>query len=658
MSDHIEVEAVLSELRRPADCGDFFFGKITPIVDGKPSIAKRMPIIGNLPEDDSPELGIAYRFYGKKVHNEKFGDQLQLVTFVPAKPYGREGTCLYLEKNARHIGRARATELWNKFGPDCLRIAREHPELIVEKINGMNAEKAAEISADLRALESLEGVNISVMELLNGRGFPRDTTRKVVKQYGNRAVEVLSADPFKLLSHRGIGFLRCDAMWMDLGLPPDKIKRQVCCIGYAISSDKEGHTWIDDATVERFLKSKITAPQRKPGGEPESSGIDFPRAIAVAKRAGLITPKLWCDTCKNTGRAMVPDLFDGESMVSAPCPKCKDGKARRWLADAVKAKAEDFLARHLAAAAHETARWPQVVPAAEGTPGLTPHQAEHAARATASAIGILGGSPGTGKTYTVAKIVSAVLKEYGAADVAICAPTGKAAVRCTESMAAQGIGLRATTIHSLLKVEAAEDGQWSFQHRESNPLPKKFIIVDEFSMCDVPLLKSLLSARARGTHILFVGDVNQLPPVGYGAPLRDMIAAGVPYGELNEIKRNAGTIVRACKAIRECKTIPLDREFNLGAEPPQNLVLRTCKQSDAVRTIRERIEALRERGLDPIWDVQIIVAVNKRSPLARVTLNKYLQDLLNPSGKSVAGSPFRVGDKVIVTKNSFFNAAE
>jgi exodeoxyribonuclease V alpha subunit len=289
-------------------------------------------------------------------------------------------------------------------------------------------------------------------------------------------------------------------------------------------------------------------------------------------------------------------------------------------------------------------RWPD----AATVQGIDGQQPTELAKATAGVLGVLAGRPGTGKTYTLAALIRAL----GARRIAVCAPTGKAAVRPTESLACDGLTMQATTIHRLLGVESA-DGGWQFKHNHDCRLPMDFIIVDESSMIDVPLMASLLDARPAGCHVLFVGDPDQLSPVGHGAPLRDMMAAGVPYGLLTEIRRNSGQIVRTCKAIAERKRFPVSDQ--LAPKAGDNLVVVDAgtpeRQIAILKTTLERIQAAGR--WDVFDDVQILVAVNEKSPLGRKPLNKILQGVLNPNGEKAEGSPFRVGDKVVCGKNHF-----
>jgi exodeoxyribonuclease V alpha subunit len=294
--------------------------------------------------------------------------------------------------------------------------------------------------------------------------------------------------------------------------------------------------------------------------------------------------------------------------------------------------------------------WPEVSTIAD----ISTHQAEQLDRALSGRIGILGGSPGTGKTYTVAKLIARMLETGLIAehDIGIGAPTGKAAVRLTENLQKNGLDLRARTWHSLLGVaKNSESDGWGFQHTESNPLPYSVLIGDESSMMDLSLMLAVFAARAPGTHVLLVGDVNQLPPVGSGAPLRDIIAARVPYGELREIKRNSGGIVEACAAIRDS-----DPWIHLTRAKDSNIRITGDETTDEIldslqlETTRAGID-----GLNPIWDVQVLCAVNDKSPLSREVLNKYLQDLLN-AGPKVDGTIFRVRDKAVCLKNGWFKS--
>ncbi|MCP4540429.1 MAG: AAA family ATPase, partial [Chloroflexi bacterium] len=279
-------------------------------------------------------------------------------------------------------------------------------------------------------------------------------------------------------------------------------------------------------------------------------------------------------------------------------------------------------------------------------------------KATQGIIGILAGSPGTGKTYCTAQMIGEIIKSVGDDRIAACAPTGKAAVRLTESLAKEGIDLQATTIHRMLKVEVAPGGAWSFTHNSGNLLPYRYIFVDESSMLDTDLMASLLSARAVGCHVLFVGDPNQLSPVGHGAPLRDMIAAGLPCGMLTEIQRNSGRIVKVCAEIRDTHTFT--PSATLDIKGGENLVVLERSNANAQRTALRNIlmQLAAGREYDPVWDCQVLCAVNKKSPLARRTLNAELQGLLNPNGKQITGNRFRINDKIICLKNSWLPAAD
>lgn len=279
---------------------------------------------------------------------------------------------------------------------------------------------------------------------------------------------------------------------------------------------------------------------------------------------------------------------------------------------------------------------------------LTAHQREQLAAALTGNIAILSGRPGSGKTWCLARLVKAIIAEHGHGCVCVMSPTNMAAIRCKESLAANGVeGITATTIHSGLGVESVEGQNWSFHHNERTPLEYQFIICDEVSMVGTGLFRSLIAARGKGAKMLLIGDVNQLAPVEYGAVLRDLIAAGLSYGELREIHRNSGTIVRVCGNIIDGEPWEPDATLDLAAENPKNLMLFPASKTMAQAKVLQLLTNIKEKSqFDPVWDTQCLVAVNKRSPLSRVELNQKIRDLLNPGG-AVQGSPFRIGDKVV-----------
>src|SRR5262245_18598677 len=201
---------------------------------------------------------------------------------------------------------------------------------------------------------------------------------------------------------------------------------------------------------------------------------------------------------------------------------------------------------------------------------LSPHQQEQLARATAGPLGLFTGSPGTGKTYSIASLIRVLVDQYGQESIAMAAPTGKAATRGTAAIPRHGIDLTASTIHRLLKVSNANGDGFRFKHDEDNPLAYRFVVVDEASMLDTDLAASLFSACIPGTHVLLVGDPYQLPPVGHGVPLRDLLRAGLPQGELTEIQRNAGMIVHACASIKAGRRFEVCTKY----EPDQGRNLR------------------------------------------------------------------------------------
>ena len=258
-------------------------------------------------------------------------------------------------------------------------------------------------------------------------------------------------------------------------------------------------------------------------------------------------------------------------------------------------------------------------------------------------ISILTGGPGTGKTTTMLQ----VLDELSAQGliIACAAPSGKAAKRMSEAT-----GRIATTIHKLLDAHMEND-RFVFERSSDMPLDADVVIIDEVSMISTDLFADLLQAIKETTKLVLIGDQDQLPSVGPGAVLRDLLASGkIPHINLTVIQRNSGEIVKVCHAIKAGKTfksadvLDLDNGINYRH-------IECCSEKKIVKAITSIVtDAMPRRGYDPVWDVQVITPTNDKTSMSCQGLNKRLQQVLNPE-EFIEGCDFKIGDKVINIKN-------
>jgi exodeoxyribonuclease V alpha subunit len=261
-----------------------------------------------------------------------------------------------------------------------------------------------------------------------------------------------------------------------------------------------------------------------------------------------------------------------------------------------------------------------------------------------NAVSMCIGGPGVGKTTVTKEVIAAA---YGLGmQVGLCAPSGKAAKRMYEAT-----GYGAMTIHKLLDAHMEHD-EFVFGFDELNPMHYDFIIADETSMISNDLMADLLRAVKTGTKMLFVGDQDQLPSVGPGSVLRDLLASQViPHVELTKIHRNAGDIVKACHEIKHGRSYKPSPELDL--EAGHNLRHIEAPTEAFIQTIIKDlvVNKLPLRGYDPVWDIQVISPVNERTSISCKALNEELQKALNPN-PPVEETEFRVGDKAIQIKNN------
>jgi exodeoxyribonuclease V alpha subunit len=615
----IEITAIFDRerLRFENADGDAIIGEARIIGDESSSI---LTIKGKA-ERGELQQHLSYRFYGHwtEYHNKRTGKlekQFAFKTFVASQPHGRAGVITYLKKagEGNNIGQATATQIWEKFGPDSVRILREAPEVVASAIKRLSLDECVAASKWLKEKQDLEDCTIELASLFDGRGFPKSLPGAVVKTFGNKAASLIKRDPYQLMHFRGCGFKRCDNLYLELGLDPARLRRQAFCAWHTVASNSDGHTWFPAQFAADGVRAMVGGTEAKPA-----------RAIKLATRI--------CKLNKDTHGALGVIREAGGAVVESGTNVFVAEGRKAWC----EAKVAEIVAERMADDSFQFF-WPN----AEYMENISEHQRDKLSECLDGSICILGGSPGTGKTYTAARLIASVASNIGFDGIAVAAPTGKAAVRITQAMQDYGLPLKARTWHSLLGMADSGEG---FKHDEADPWPFQLIVGDESSMIDTNLMSSILRATARNCAVLLIGDVNQLPPVGHGAPLRDLIAAGVPYGELREIKRNSGGIVEACAAIRDGQPW----------EPGDNLILNSSAgQLDAVN---DELTIAKNCGLDPVWDCQVLVAVNEKSPLSRKAVNQFLQAEWNPNAK-VAGTPFRVADKVVCLKNSDFSLIE
>jgi len=614
MSTNVEITAVVETERVRWDDTAIFSARSQTAND---EIDSTFSIKAVAPEGEI-ESGLTYRFFGhwgtyKNKHSGKTERQFIAKTFIRAQPFDQTGIVSYLKRAGvgNGMGPVRVRECWDAWGSDAVRICREQPEIVAERI-GIKLEQAERIADFLQIDAGIEATTIDLLSLFDRRGFPKRLVREVVQVFGNKAKTIIERNPYVLMKFSGVGFNRADQLYLSLGLPPGRLKRQALCAWHEVSKDSSGHTWFPIERVVAAINGAVA------GATP-----DPVKALKLCKRARLLVFK-------------------------------KSGDAH-FAAITKHAKAEERIANNFQRLeVHSPSPWP----VAAGELPVSDHQKDQLFGPLGYAVSMLLGGPGTGKTYTSAALIRALEKRVGIDKVAVCAPTGKAAVRLTQAMRDNKISINAQTIHSMLKVMNVKGGGFEFQYNRENPLPFSFVICDESSMIDTNLMADLIEAIPSGGKLLLVGDPNQLPPVGHGAPLRDFVSAGVIHGELTEIRRNSGRIVQACHEIRQGVGFDTSDPFDPDAEFPENLRMVTAfDDTSKIASMFRVLDVIRHKGKDPVWDCQVIAAVNERGDLSRKRLNRILQAALNDQPE-VSGSPFKVGDKVVCLKNAEHERAD
>ena len=545
---------------------------------------------------------------GEWVNNRAHGQQFKARFMRTSAPSSIDGIEKYLGSGMiRGIGPAYARKMVRAFGDKVFDVIEAEPQRLRE-VTGIGRVRARRIT-DAWAEQKIVR---EIMVFLHDHGVGTARAVRIYKTYGADAVQVMTANPYRLARDiRGIGFKTADAIARKLGIAKTAMIRVRAGIAYALTEAMDdGHCGLPAEELGPLAVRLLDVP-----GELVQAALDLELAegtVVAAPVAG--TPCIFLDGLYRAERKIAERLLriaDGD----LPWPGIDGEKALPW------------------------------VERKTGLP-LAASQAGAVRLSLTSKAMVITGGPGVGKTT----IVNAILRILAAKGVSLllCAPTGRAAKRMTEAT-----GFEARTIHRLLEVDPRGGG---FRRDADNPLDCGLLVVDEASMVDVMLMRALLTAVPDTAALLIVGDVDQLPSVGPGQVLADIIASGtVPVVRLTEVFRQAARsrIVTSAHGINRGAIPDLSRPegdsdfYFVPADDPETAVLRIV---DLVRTrIPNRF------GLDPVRDVQVLCPMNRGGAGAR-SLNIELQAALNPAGeRSVErfGWTYAPSDKVMQIENDY-----
>jgi len=561
----------------------------------------------------NPNKGGEYRFTGNWKTHPTYGEQFTFETYVEEIPKTEDGIRGFLSSGLmKGIGKKTALAMVRKFGEDTLRIIEEEPERLTE-VEGIGRVKAETISSAFRSHREFAGIVLYFQRF----GISNSYAMRLYKAYGKDTIKAIEEDPYQLIDDVfGIGFKKADRIAELIGIPANDPKRIRSGIRYMLGLYiSEGHT---------FLPQKRLCEEA--GGLLDISAEEvYETIVEMVFEADLHIESI-------EGRAVVYSVpyFLAEQKV---CRKLVE--LDRAALKPVKGNITELI--------ELTKRETGII--------LSENQKKAVEISLSSGVAVVTGGPGTGKT-TIINTIMAILRHSGLS-TAIAAPTGRAAKRITETS-----GHGASTIHRLLEYYYSEgDDSMRFGKNEESPLQWDAVIVDEASMIDILLMKGLLEAIPAGTRLIIVGDADQLPSVGAGNVLRDIIDSElISSVNLTEIFRQA----------KESLIVVNAHRINKGEYPYSNekdkdfFLLQRKGEKEMLATIKDlcirRLPCYFE-NCDPLRDLQVITPVRK-GLLGCNNLNNELQHILNPPSaerkeKNLGGRTFREGDKVMQIRNNY-----
>ncbi len=560
-------------------------------------------VVGTLPNVSAGEL---IECSGEWEHSPEHGRQLRVTHFVPHTPISAKGLARYLGSGIiKGIGPKTAERIVAAFGEQTLAVIELEPERLIE-VKGISAAKC---DAIIQGWEAQREVR-KIMIFLQAHHVSPSLAQKIYSAYGQEAISVIQQNPYQLEQDiYGVGFKTADAIAQELGLPPESLPRLATGIKHTLNEVAgEGHCFVPR---EELLAQAATvlgvAPDLLP---PALDDLAQRKEVFIEEERVFLAPFFYSEL----GSARRIRLLQKSP---SPLPSLPP---QRW--DALLTETQALFGAQLAT------------------------QQRYALRmAWENKVSILTGGPGTGKTTTIRTLVH-VLEQYNIPFM-LAAPTGRAARRMTEAT-----GRSARTIHRLLEFIP---NTATFARNEERPLDAQFVIVDEVSMIDLILMYNLLKAIGPQTHLLLVGDADQLPSVGAGNVLHDLLASEVvPVTHLTELFRQAAAsrIIVTAHGVRDGIIPDLTPDaasdfFFMPAQTPEQAA------QIALDLATRRLPA--RYGYDPTRDIQVLAPMYK-GPAGVTALNDALQRRINrDQGEGVTAGTrlFRLGDKVMQLKNDY-----
>lgn len=549
-----------------------------------------------------------------QVHN-RYGKQLSVEQWERLMPKTIAGLKGYLASGLiKGIGPATADKIVDHFGLDTLDIIENEPHRLQE-VDSIGAKKAAGIIDSYKQYKDVQ----NVLVFLQGYGVSVGQAMRLYRRYGSDTIKQVQENPYRMAEDIfGVGFKTADKIARQLGLPEDAPQRVQASISYTLSrAAEQGHVYLPRELLFERIKELLS-----------NTGETLSESYLEEQLRQMINEKrLFSETQESE-----------EAVYYAPFYQAEQGCARLLLGLESKVSPYSQLEMNqvLGKIQHDASH-------------LTDEQLQVLEEALQNGVLVVTGGPGTGKTTTIKALLTTF--QSMRQKVLLAAPTGRAAKRVTEAT-----GEEAFTIHRLLEYSYTEGEGFRFQRNEDNPVEAQVVIIDEASMVDLLLMYNLLKALPAGCRLIMVGDVDQLPAVGAGNVLRDLISSGnIPCFRLNYIFRQA----------RESLIIVNAHRVNQGEMPYLNVKNKDfffMQEDDPECAAQLVVQLCQERlpnygPYDPLLDLQVLTPMRKTAAGVE-RLNQLLQEALNPRTRDKLeaagkGAVFRLGDKVMQIRNNY-----